>query len=313
MISIEKSGIMTTIQGAPRSGYLSMGFPASGPMDSVSMRAANYLLGRPAWQSCLEMYIKGPQVRFHQDMQIAICGADMQPTVNGYATSQNTIIDIKANDVLAFQPAKNGMIAYLAFNGAVKIPDYLHSTSTYLAAGFGGLSGRSLRAGDKVHFETLEKSTSTILPNRLRFAGQQHASLRILKGPEFQLFDKGMQNRFLQTTFKVSPDSNRMGIRLQSEKGISPAAGEINSSAIVPGTIQVPSSGSPIVLSQDHQTTGGYPRIANVITHDMPYLAQLQPGAEVSFRLTTLSKAQQLLFQREQYLTQLFNKLHQTR
>ena len=297
---------MSTIQGNRRSGYLSMGFPGSGPVDSVSMRAANYLVGQHPWQSTIEMHIKGPQIRFHQRMSIAICGANMQPLLNGQPIAQNTLIVVNKNDLLAFQSAVDGMVTYLAFNGPADVSEYLGSTSTYHSAGLGG---RTFQKGDQLQFGSLESIQQKTLPNRLRFIGQDEVSLRVTAGPEFEQFSKAAQDRFLNSTFRISADSNRMGIRLLSSEKIMPNTGEIHSSAIIPGTIQVPKSGQPIVMSHDHQTTGGYPRIANVITHDLDYLTQLKPGTSITFRLTDVSKAQELLLKREQFLEKLFEEL----
>ena len=305
MITIEKNGVISTVQGGRRAGYLAMGFPGSGPVDSVSMRAANYLVGQHSWQSTIEMHLKGPHIRFHQAMEIAICGANMRPLLNGEPIVQHQKISVASNDLLTFQPATDGVVTYLAFNGKMAITAYLGSTSTYQSANLGGLT---LQKGDELSFGPLQSSEMKVLPNRLRFVGQDHVSLRVTAGPEFALFSEEIKAVFFNSTFRVSADSNRMGIRLTGDQKITPDTGEINSSAIIPGTIQVPQSGQPIVLSHDHQTTGGYPRIANVITHDLDYLTQCRPGSTVTFRLTHLKKAQELLEKREQYLKGLFRE-----
>ncbi|MEL6557698.1 MAG: biotin-dependent carboxyltransferase family protein [Bacteroidota bacterium] len=308
MIRILKSGIQTTVQETRREGFLSLGFPASGPMDSLSMMGANYLTGGAPYAAALEMYIQGPSIQFEQPCAIAICGADMSPKVNGKPVLQNALIEVSKGDHLEFEPAKNGLIAYLAFNASLKVSPYLFSKSTYLAGSLGGYKGRSLIKGDTIEFEEQKSVKHLELPNVFRYIQQNELYLRIVKGPEFELFEKKDQESFLNNGYKISNDSNRMGIRLLGDSPKEIAKSDIISSAVLPGTIQIPKNGNPIIMMHDHQTTGGYCRIGNVITHDLDFLSQALPASDVSFRLISNTKSVELLKKRINLVNRLFAK-----
>lgn len=306
MIRILKNGFQTTIQGSRRTGFLNLGFPSSGPMDSVSMMGANFMLGNNPFNAALEMYIQGPVIAFDVNVHIAICGANMNPHLNDIPIAQNKVFSISKGDILSFKPTSDGMITYLAFSGEIDIPKYLNSKSTYLPASLGGLEGRSLKIGDIIKLKNILHASEKKIPNIFKYISRQKNQIRVIPGPEYQLFIEENQKLFLNTQYHVSNDSNRMGIRLKAEKSIKTEKSDINSSAIIPGTIQVPNNGLPIVMMFDHQTTGGYMRIANVITHDLDYLAQTIPGNEITFRMISLSKSIELLDKRNNVINKLF-------
>lgn len=308
MIRVLKSGIQTTLQGSRRSGFLSLGFPASGPMDSLSMLGANYLTGNDPYAATLEMYIQGPVLEFTKPCAIAICGADMSPEINGRPIPQQTFISIIKGDQLVFQSAKNGLITYMAVNAPLKIPLYLESKSTYLPGSVGGYLGRSLKKGDLIEFGNQNSCKALKLPNIFKYIQQKNLLIRLLKGPEFDLYSKKDQESFLNNKYKISKDSNRMGIRLSANLRLGIAKSDIISSAVLPGTIQVPKDGNPIIMMHDHQTTGGYCRIANVITHDLDFLSQALSDSELAFRLISNNKSVELLKKRINLINKLFEE-----
>lgn len=307
MIRILKGGIQTTIQETRRKGFLSLGFPASGPMDSLSMMGANYLTGGNPFASALEMYIQGPTIEFNQPCAIAICGADMSPEINERPILQDTLIEVYKGDHLTFKSAKNGLITYLAFNAPLKASTYLFSKSTYLAGSLGGYKGRILKKGDILELAPSKTSMKHLeLPNVFKYIRQNKLSLRIVKGPEFGVFSEKDQESFFNNDYKISNDSNRMGIRLMGGLPNEIEKSDIISSAVLPGTIQIPKSGNPIIMMHDHQTTGGYSRLGNVITHDLDFLSQALPASEISFRLISTAKSVELLKKRINLVNKLF-------
>ncbi len=307
MISILKSGISSTIQGSYREGYLQYGFPRSGPADSISMRAANFLVGNKPWESCIEMMAQGPTMEFDCSLQIAICGAAMTPKINGIEVSQNQSIVVKKGDKLSFKPSANGLFAYLAIGGSMDIPEYFNSTSTYLPSNTGGYKGRQLKAGDRINMKYNHINPQIELPNFMKFIPINHLKIRVLAGPERALFSKNDIKLFYSNLYKVSSESNRIGIKTTTDKKLQLKDSDIISSAILPGTIQIPSNGLPMIMMNDHQTTGGYKRIANVISHDLDHLSQSIPRSLISFREISLGKASELQLKKENLINRLFN------
>ncbi|MGB3467818.1 MAG: biotin-dependent carboxyltransferase family protein [Cyclobacteriaceae bacterium] len=308
MINIIKNGILCTLQGNYRHGYMQMGIPWSGPMDDLSMMGANYLTGNDPLSTTLEMIIQGPEIRFKEGLQFAICGADMKPTLNGRPVPQNTLLLAERNDLLSFSPSENGLVTYLSFGGKIKVDKYLKSTSTHVIAGLGGYFGRPLKAGDALAIEPSLHHDPAPIPNYFKFIGQQNPELRVLKGPELYLLNTPQQVSFIQNSYTISDKSNRMGIRLEAISPIRVGNSNITSSAVIPGTIQLPESGNPIVMMRDHQTTGGYLRVGNIINHDLSYLSQTMPGNRIKLRWVTYDKSMDLNRKKYETIEKLYNE-----
>lgn len=317
---IKKPGILSTIQDSGRRGYQKYGVIVNGAMDSFAMRAANLLVGNESNEAVIEATIVGPTVYFDSFSLIAICGGDFQPTIDGVKVPMWQPHIVKAGSTLKIGSACLGIRCYLAICGGFKLPFEMESRSTYLRAGFGGFSGRALRAGD--FLETRKKSTiskailSTIRSNENRsfysipcFISHhvkplysKNPLIRVIKGAHFELFTTQSKILFFKSSYKVLASSDRMGYRLKgAELGLKKSR-EIISEAVSFGTIQVPPDGQPIVLMADHQTIGGYPRIAEVISVDLPLMAQLNLGSSVHFQEISLHEAQKLYIKREQDL-----------
>ncbi len=324
MIRMLKSGLLDTIQDLGRTGYQKYGVIVSGAMDPLAHRLANVLVGNLEKEATLEMTLSGPVILFETDALIAICGGDLSPSINGEFVPMWRPVLIKKGMKLQFRYAKKGCRAYLAVAGGFDVQPVMGSKSTYLRASLGGYQGRSLQAGDTLLFgepsgasEKLMAGLSTrgddgsfiasnwcisedIYPYRKR-----PAAIRVLKGPQFDWFDKNSQLEFYQKEFKVSSQSDRMGYRLEGPDLVLEQPKDMISDAINFGSIQVPPDGSPIILMADRQSVGGYPKIGKIALIDLPSVAQTKPGEGISFTEATTEEAQVLYIEREKLIAQV--------
>jgi antagonist of KipI len=300
--SVEKSGLMTTIQDNGRTGYRNIGMPVSGPMDTTAFRLANLIVGNRETEAALEVTMQGPVLHFTSDTELALCGADLNPSINDEQVSNNKPLLIKKGDVLRFGLAEKGMRVYIAFKGGIKIEKQLGSSSTYLAAGIGGHKGRALKAGDKIELNLQGHSERDIpwFASPFFFTYLQKREVRILKSKQWNWFTKEAQSSFLSRDFTIQSESDRMGYRLDGPTLMTKERRELSTEGIVKGSIQVPANGRPIILMADSQPTGGYPKIANVITADLPVIAQLKPLEKIRFREVTMQEAYQALVDKEE-------------
>lgn len=300
MLNVIKPGFFSTIQDLGRTGYQASGIIKSGVMDSVAYRLGNALL-QQANKPALEMTLIGGEFLFTKPTTIALTGGKMYATLNGNALKMNQAIPVKANDRLTCGPILKGTRNYLCIAGGFSIEPILNSTSTYLKAGFGGFHGRALQTRDEIPYESTThrfKSTQVYSENFY-----EPRPIRILKGTEWHHFTAQAQQLFLQQPYTISLEADRMGYRLNSEFPLATTdAAQLLSEAVTFGTIQVPSNGQPILLMADHQTIGGYKKIAQVLAADLPYLAQLGPQETIRFELVTLSQADQAFIKLEQHL-----------
>ncbi|WP_409291446.1 biotin-dependent carboxyltransferase family protein [Peribacillus sp. SCS-37] len=321
MIIVDKPGLLTSIQDSGRTGYQKYGVVASGTMDSFAHRAANLLVGNDEREAVLEITLLGPALTFEEDTLIAVCGGDLTPTVDGVSIPLWRTILVRKGGTLRFRGTRLGCRCYVALAGGLSIPGVMGSKSTYLRAGIGGFEGRALQTGDQMAVNppgAVSNKMAAFLSNKKTTPFYTQADwqisaaaipsysdnpvIRVIKGPEFELFSEESKSRFFSEAYTVTPDSDRMGYRFKGEKLSLDAARELISTAVSFGTIQVPSDGCPIILLADRQTTGGYPRIGTAAAVDLPLLAQAKPGDRVSFREIQLQEAQALYLQREKEL-----------
>lgn len=307
---VKKPGLYTTLQDAGRPGLQKFGVSPGGAMDMASCRLANRLVGNRGDEPVLEMTLAGPELDVLEDMWMAICGADMEATVNGRPLATGRPIRVKRGDRLRFAAARAGCRTYLAVAGGFAVPPLLGGSGAYPAAGLPGLLGRALAAGDKLPVRrqggaaALAKSLSGHMTRRVRWrlappvpppVPGQTVAIRVVPGPEFGRLSPEGVRLLLEQAFTVMPQSNRMGLRLAGNEPIpSPAAESaagMVSEPVAPGTVQLPAGGQPIILAADRQTTGGYPRVLQVIAADRPLLGQMAPGAKLVFQLTDLEEA----------------------
>lgn len=289
------------MQDLGRTGYRALGINTNGVMDIVAARIINTLLRNAENEAVLEMHFPAAEITFEAECTFAIGGADFAAELNGTPVSNWGSKAAKAGDRLRFIERRSGNRAYLAVAGGFEIREWLGSGSTNLTAGTGGIDGRRLAAGDAIGLKSpcvLKPKTvgPSIVPRYSRFP-----TVRVVAGGEFDLLTAVSEREFLSGGFTLTKDSNRMGYRLAGEPLHLLHAKEMVSAAVSFGTIQLLPDGQLIVLMADHQTSGGYPRVANVISADLPLLAQLGPGDGVSFHLVSIEEAENasIRFERE--------------
>ncbi len=311
-IRINFAGPLTTVVDGGRRGYMSAGFSSGGAMDVYSMRVANILVGNDRDEGALEITFMGIEAEFDSDAVIAITGADMSPEVNGTPIPTYEAVSVHAGDVLSMKTAKSGMRAYLAVAGGFEIPKVMGSYSTNLKCGIGGFLGRKLGVGDEIG---LRRSARLIGERKAKKENgfSKEITLRVILGPQDDYFtDKGISD-FLCREYTVSEKSDRMGVRLSGEAVENKSGVDIISDAIAMGSVQIPASGEPIIMMADRQTTGGYAKIATVISADLGLLAQARPGSSVSFKAVSYREAVKALKRQEKALKQIKSKLNFTK
>lgn len=300
-IKVITPGMLSTIQDGGRKGFAAMGFNASGVMDVRSYHIANALVGNFTDEAVIEMTYLGGSFKFLESNYIAITGADMSPKLDGVPVEMYTTVFVKQDETLTFSAAKSGMRAYIAVRGGIDVPVIMGSRSTNLKCKLGGLDGRPLKAGDIVPcrdvYDEFHKHLIHSVPKE--DFGSDEITVRVLLGPQDDYFtDHGIKT-FLNSTYTVTNESDRMGCKLSGEKIEYKNTVDIISDGIVFGSIQIPRTGNPIIMLADRQTTGGYAKIATVISVDLPLLAQARPGTKVHFKLIDRQKAERLLKQEQ--------------
>jgi antagonist of KipI len=297
LFKILKPGLQTTVQDSGRLGYQQYGISPSGVMDSYSMKLANILIGNPAGEAVLEAAIVGPSLEALNDVSIAICGGDLQPMVNGQEMQMWKSFVLKKGEALSFGKLKSGTRAYISFAGGINVPLVLGSKSTFINGKLGGFNGRALETGDILYGHPAVVKNKFLHPDLIPEFKKQLA-VRVILGPHLEKFTKGTIEQFFSNGYMISAQSNRMGYRLNGPKLSHLGGADIISDAIPLGGIQVPANGQPIILMAERQTTGGYARIATVISVDISVLAQAQPGSVIRFKKVSIEEAQDLYNER---------------
>ncbi|MTD31086.1 biotin-dependent carboxyltransferase family protein [Planomicrobium sp. YIM 101495] len=310
MLIIRKAGLFTTIQDLGRPGLRRFGISSGGAMDTSAFRIANLLVGNPENSAAIEVTMNGPEILFAQSAEIALCGADLSPAINGTDAPMWRPVQIEAGDVLSFGMPKSGCRTYLAIAGGIQVPSVMNSASTLTRAGIGGFCGRALRKGDQLSIGESRSTKTTKAVNWyvspcFRTDSPEDPIIRLLKGRHHALFGAGSHERLTTEPFVVTNEADRMGYRLDGPPLTLEKPQELLSEAVIPGTIQVPASGNPIVLMADCQTTGGYPKIGQIAAVDLPVAAQLRPGQQVRFELISTEQAQEEWFVQERLLRHL--------
>lgn len=300
-ITVIRAGMLTTVQDLGRSGHRAAGVPLGGAMDAMALRLANLLVGNAEDAAALEFTLVGPELEFAVDTTIAVGGGDFGEVPRWRP------VRVRAGERVKFGPARTGCRGYLAVAGGLDVPEVLGSRGTYLRAGLGGFGGRALRDGDVLtahelarHVEGHWRIDERILP-----AYSARPTVRVVAGAQAGEFAQG----WARVEFKVSPKSDRMGVRLTGAALERNTTKDLVSTTVVPGTVQVPPDGQPIVLMADAQTIGGYPQIGHVITVDLPLMAQVKPGDAVRFAEVTLEDAHRLVLAREHAVAMLHEGL----
>ena len=284
-ITIVAPGLLTTVQDTGRWGHQHYGVSVSGAMDVVSLHGANRLVGNPLTAAALEVTLVGPTLRFERDTRIAVCGAAFDLRLGDHQVSLDTLIHAGSGQMFTFGRRMSGARAYLAAAGGIDLTPVLGSRSTHIPSRMGGLEGRALTAGDTltlgaVHGAPVRPTPDAKWKRRPVVGG---ARVRVLPGAHHDWFDADVVEQLRQTRYTVSPVSDRMGYRLAGDPLVPRRDRQVLSQALPIGALQVPPSGGIIVAMADRQTSGGYPRIATVISADIPRLGQLAPGDWLEF------------------------------
>ena len=310
-ITVLNPGLLTTVQDQGRIGYQQFGVSVSGVMDPRSASLANILVGNDEKEAVLECTMMGPHLQFNQANCIAITGGDLMPTLDGKPIPNYTAVKVEAGQVLKFTMPKTGCRAFIAFAGGLDIPEVMGSRSTYMKAKIGGLEGRKLAKDDVIGFRApkAELKNMNFRSMASEFVPRKEYTVRVVLGPQDDYFtDAGIQT-FLSEVYSVTAEFDRMGCRLEGAVIQHKEGGDIISDGIAFGAIQVPSSGQPIIMLGDRQTTGGYTKIANVISADFRILAQLKQGDKVRFEKVSVKAAQDALLTQRAALKTIRNAL----
>ena len=308
-VKIIEPGMLTTVQDLGRFGYRHLGIMANGVMDAKAANIANLMLGNDVNAAVLEFTLLGPELEFTKSSVICITGAKTKATLDGQELEQGRVIQVRAGQRLKTGNAYQGCRGYLAIKGGFSVKEVLHSKSTYLRGGIGGFDGRALKSGDELRFTEFHSSIGAVKELAPSFEFMDYLGslnqVRFIYGKQADWFTSESLKRFCQQSFTVSSASDRMGYRLEGQpvKMIRPQ--ELLTEGVTMGTIQIPANGQPIVLMSDSQPTGGYPKIGEVISVDLPRLAQLKPGDSVSFQPVSLAEAQSALIKETQFLNRL--------
>ncbi|MBS5190078.1 KipI antagonist [Eubacterium ramulus] len=308
-VRVLKGGMLTTVQDLGRTGYQSQGFGVSGVMDVRSFKIANLLLDNPENEAVLEFTLMGPTLEFTSETIIAITGGDFQPQVNGKPIKNYTAVYMHRGDILSFRGARTGSRGYIAFSSYLDIPVVMGSRSTNIKCSIGGYKGRRLMDGDYVGFRIKRRYLPYYLSRTLDLDefDQDEVTLRVIMGPQDKAFTAAGRKTFLESEYTVTSEFDRMGCRLEGPFIAYKTTSDIISDGIAFGSVQVPSHGKPIILLSDRQTTGGYAKIATVISVDIPKLVQRKTDHKVRFQAVTVEEAQQLM-QDELHELQEFRK-----
>ena len=313
VFEVLEPGILTTIQDLGRYGFSQFGVPPSGALDTLSFRAGNLLVGNREEEACLETTLMGLKIMALKEVVISITGGDLCPTLNEEPLAMWRTHLLVEGDVIRFKKVRAGCRAYLAASGGFVVPRIMGSSSTYLSGNFGGLEGRKLRRGDILYTVDISSSLNKLglqFPVDWIPSPDKEVSLRVIPGPQNHHFTvEGLQT-FCSSSYHVTPQCDRMGVRLEGPKigRRSDVEESIISEGLIPGTIQVPGDGKPIIILTE-LVTGGYAKIATIISTDLPKVAQVKPGDHVRFVPVSIEASHHLLREQEERLKEFRKNL----
>ena len=305
MITVLGGGTQTTIQDRGRAGHRHLGIPRSGAADPLCFAVANHLVGNRWDAPALECALGGLHLRFDAPTIIALVGAQMWAQINGQNVAPNRAVAVEPGDILTLSHAREGCRSYVAVAGGVAGERFLGSVSTYLPAALGGHEGRALRAGDVLRGAGQPTGEPRTLPRGYVPVLSNHVVLRARSGPEWELLSAASKRYLFTTPFIATPQTDRMGARLRGDRIVTDGAFSMTSGPLLPGTLQCPPDGQPILALADGHCTGGYARGLHVIQADQWLLGQIAPGAKVSFRRCFEDEAPEILSLRNAFWGQV--------
>jgi len=307
-IQVQAPGLLTTVQDLGRPGFGSLGVSPSGAADPISLRLGNRLVGNHEGAAGLEMMLLGGTFVFPQGAIVALVGSDFGATVDDVSLNVGTSVEVRPGQTVRLGPTSSSARCYLCVQGGISVKSFLGSASTHILSGIGGFEGRALRKGDLIRIgsatETFRRRT---IPSEVSGQLSRRKVLRVTPGPQADWFSESSLRSFYASTYRVGEQSNRMGLRLEDgQEGVTVSqrgASHMITEGVSLGAIQVPTGGSPIILFVEQQTTGGYPKIANVISADLHRVGQLRPRDEIRFEQVTFDTARSLLMEQEKLLS----------
>ena len=311
-IHVQAPGLFTTVQDLGREGFGPVGVSPSGAADPISLRLGNRLVGNPDDAAALEMTLLGGAFLFPEGAILALSGSDFGATLDYVPIDPWMWFEARPGQTLRLGPTRSGARSYLCVQGGIAVKPFLGSASTHTLSGLGGFEGRPLRKGDVLSIASTPQPyhRRTIAPHIWsRLAPRK--ILRCTPGPQSDWFPESSRHLFYDSTYRVAEESNRMGLRLEGPSIPVSSGGHMITEGVSLGAIQVPGGGSPIILFVEQQTTGGYPKIANVISADLSSVGQLRPRDEIHFERITFEVARSLLHEQEELLASQFkNEVH---
>ena len=307
-IRVLKPGLSTTVQDRGRYGYAHLGISPCGAADALSLRIANTLVGNDEYAPALEMTLLGVTLEFEQSAIVALSGASCDCKIGQYRIAQNSAVSVPPGGVLQCGSITSGVRTYLAIQGGLDVPRVTGSASTDLRGGFGGVSGRRLQAGDILRTARANGQGQRRLREGAWDDPPPSGPIRVTRGAQNDWFSPEEWAGFLAAEYTVSEQSDRAGLRLNGQPINTRESKQLLTDGIPLGAVQVPQDGQPIILFVDQQTTGGYPKIANVIAADMHRIGQLRPRDDMRFAEVSIAEAIDALRAQEQWLTEIWQK-----
>jgi antagonist of KipI len=311
-LAVLHAGFQTTIQDMGRYGYLRGGIPPSGPMDRDAFVIANRLVGNDDNAAALECAFLGPKLECRTDAWVAVTGAEVDLRINGKLKTMWAALRIRSDDVIQIGPARNGCWTYVAISGGVDVPPVLGSLSTYARGILGGTEGRALKDGDLLPLKAILRTHDGLegrqILSQYRPLFPAEVEVRVILGPQEDSFTPAGIATFLSGAYEVTHEIDRMGYRLEGPPITHRTGPDIISDGIPAGGIQVPGDGQPMILLMDRQSTGGYAKIATVISVDIGVVAQAQPGRRIRFRSVTLTESHRIRRQAEAKLAEIIER-----
>jgi biotin-dependent carboxylase-like uncharacterized protein len=302
-IHVQVPGLQTTVQDLGRQGFGPIGVSPSGAADPISLRLGNRLVANKESAAALEMMLLGGTFVFPQGAILALTGSDFGAMLDDGNLAVGTTVQVRPGQTLRLGPTTSGARCYLCVQGGIAVKPFLGSASTHTLSGLGGLEGRPLRKGDVLHMGSAsQRFCDRIIAAQVSERLWERKVLRVIPGPQADWFSEASLRAFYASTYRVGEQSNRMGLRLEGTAIWQHRSREMITEGVSLGAIQVPAGGSPIILFVEQQTTGGYPKIANVISADLHRVGQLRPRDEMRFERVTFEQARVLLIEQEKLL-----------